>query len=61
MKPDDTKHVLRSINALIDKSGKIRGYFAPSTPIKGLVCRWPQFPVLSPPMSPRAKVKKTVH
>lgn len=61
MKLHRSKLSLRSINARSDRTGKIRGCFASSAPIEGFVCVWPRFPVLSPPMTTKTKVEKTLH
>ena len=61
MKLHRSKFGLRSINAQSDRTGRIRGCFASLAPIEGFVCEWPRFPVLSPPMSTKAKVEKTVN
>ena len=61
MKPYRNKLSLRSINAHADKTGRIQGYFAPSAPIKGFVCEWPRYAVLTPPMAAKAIVEKSPH
>lgn len=61
MKLRRSKSGLRSINAQSDKTGRILGCFASSVPVKGFVCEWPQFQVLSPPLAPKAKVERTVN
>ena len=58
MKRDRNNHSLFSINADIDKTGRIRGYFALPTPIEGNVCVWPRFPILPPPMTAEATLEK---
>ena len=61
MKLHRSKLSLRPINAQSDRTGRIRGCFVSSAPIEGFVCVWPRFPVLTPPLSTKAKVEKTVN
>ena len=61
MKLHRGKLSLRSINAQSDRTGSIQGSLVSSGPIKGFVCVWPRFPVLTPPMTTKAKVEKTLY
>ena len=59
MRPNRSKGALRSINAKLDRYGRVSGHFASSVPNKGFVCVWPIFPVLTPPTQTKGSAENT--
>ncbi len=47
------------INGVSDNRGRIHGCFGSTTPIEALVCVWPWFPILPPPMTIVASIEKS--
>ena len=57
MRPNNSGRPFRSINAAVDKNGRIHGCLSTSEPIKGIVCVWPRFPVLPPPVKTKSALE----